>query len=840
MKSILSKQSWDGSKSLINNRRFRWASLMQRRFSVCLDHETMQQALETLPDSLEDMYTDVLVRQIPKDYRGKARLMLMWLTYSIRPLTLRELAFVADLPEPMDVRRICTSSLVTLSREVVGTSKHSERTTWKEGWMHESEEDIVKFDHFSVKEYMMSEGLLASSRGSASYFFVPPLLAHLSIAQLSVSHLLATNGSHFTEEDIYGRRATLEERIDSVSEQDVAVQTRPEKPWPESPLLEYSTFWHRHVWEADAIDARLTPFDATKADPSKSKAEDQSSLSRAENLRIQIHRLFCGTFSQSFKNWVLLLDLLTSEKERPGVPSTIWCASLLNLPDSVQRLLQSETDYGRSMIFDCFSARQPNHERTPIGIAAICGHLEVLSVLLETDMPVEQSDFGSLVRDLDRNAGAVLNAILKSRPHLTMTERIVERTWRGNSETKIYRYILDSPGLVSLSKAMFEFIVKNFSSPSAVDVGFVKAVLRRGDSIGYSRGEMIEASVHGEGCGRSSELFSGRCHPPSVSQKVLELMVVNESSGSKMLAVLLEHYKGVQITRGLLALMVTNIYHGARMFETVLEYDKGVQIGQDLLTLMVAEEYWGTEMLAVVLKHRNGIHISQDLLVAVGINSRIGHERIIELILEYDETIEVSEDMLKAAAGNPSMGAKFVSAILSHDKNLEVSEGTQIAAAENEFQAGRIFSFILSHDKKIEVSEDILKAAARHDSEGGHIFSAILIHTKNIIISMEVICAIAENNKLGIHMMNLLMDHGSCDLELHGHFKFSGGLEEVMSDKLRLHNRFDNCELSISQEMMEAAARWEPDVIEFLIAHKRPNVTFTRSTTRPIPHDPNL
>ena len=824
---------------------------MQRRFSVCLDHETMQQALETLPDSLEAMYADVLMRQIPKDYREKARLMLMWLTYSIRPLRLRELAFVASLPDPMDVRRICTSSLVTLSREFVRSSKQSEGTTWNKDWMHRSEEDIIKFDHFSVKEYMMSEVLLASSGDSASYFFVPPLLAHLSIAQSSVSHLLDTNGSHFTEEDVHGkRRAELDEEVDGVSEQDVDVDTKrhvavqrwPVNPWPEYPLLEYSTFWHRHVWEADAIDARRTSFDTTKINPSKSKAEDQSSPSRAENSRIQIHRLFCGTFPQSFKNWVLLLDLLTHEMlwKWPGVPSTIWCASLLNLPQSVQRLLQSEMDYGRSMVFDCFSKRQPEYARTPIQIAALCGHLKVLSVLLETDMPVEQSEFGDLVRDLDRNAGAVLNAILKSRPHLTITERIVERRRWGNSQSEIYRYILDSPGLVNLSKAMFVFIVKNFWDSSAVDVGFVEAVLRRGDSIGYSRGEMMEASVHGEESGRSSELVSGRYHQPSVSQKVLELMVVNERSGSRMLAVVLEHYKGVKISQDMLTLIVANCYRGAAMLIDVLEYDNEVQIGQDLLMLMVAATTCGTDMLAVVLKHRKGIRISQDLLVAVFFNYGSGRGKTIDLILEYDETIEVSEDMLKAAAGNWSGGEDIFSAIFKHNKKTKVNEDTLIAATGNTSSGAYILSAILSHDKETEVSENTLRAAARNDWNGGDIFSAILIHTKNIIISMEVICAIAENNKLGIHMMNLLMDHGSCDLELNGHFKFSGGLEEVMSDKLRLHNSYDNCELSISQEMMEAAARWEPDVIEFLIAHKRPNVTFTRSTTRPIPDDPNL
>ena len=543
---------------------------MQRRFSECLDYESMEQALETLPESLEEMYADVLTKQIPKKYKKKARSMLMWLAYSMRPLRLKELASVASLPDPMDVLNLCTSSLVRLSKESLNSSEGS-KGVWRTKPKRESDEDtIVKFDHFSVKEYLLSEELLASSGDPVSYFFVPPLLAHLSIAQLSVSHLLHTNESHFTKNDIYVTRIEKCMYFDEAWEEglDEEITELATEFWPAFPLLEYSTFWHSHVREADAIEARLAPVGATKPNPCELKADNQSTLSQAEDLRAQIHKLFCDAFSQSFENWVLLLKLFTDviPYSDSGVPSPMWLASLLNLPDSVRRLLQSEREARERRDFACFSWRQPDFERTPIQIAATCGHLKVLSLLLGTEVRMEQSDFNRLVPNLKQNVSTVLSIILKAHPHLTITEEMVERTrwtWR---QAITYSFILNSPDLVHLSKSMFAYIVQYFEphfDTTPVDIGLVQTMLRRGHDVGFGRSETTEAPILNEEFGGAPELVIDRCKPPSISQDVLALMVVNDRCGADVLAIVVEHYKGVQISPDLLPLIVSNDEHGA-------------------------------------------------------------------------------------------------------------------------------------------------------------------------------------------------------------------------------------------------------------------------------------
>lgn len=820
----------------------------------------MEQALETLPDSLEAMYADVLMRQIPKDYREKARLMLMWLSYSIRPLRLRELASVASLPEPMDVRRICTSSLVTLSREHIRSSQRHVDTTWSSRRrMPDSEEDVVKFDHFSVKEYMMSERLRASRGDPASYFYVSPLIAHLSIAQLSVSRILDTNGSQFTLDDIkfYQSGELPREKVDifyqysddSTSEQDIDVvehdidMASKEKAameiWQRFPLLEYSTFWHRHVWEADAIDARLAIEDITKPKLSELKAQAQPRLSQSEELRGKIHSLFSNGLSQSFKNWALLLQHLTDATlayDFIGVPSSIWYASLLNLPDSVQRLLQSDKTLPGNRDMECFFKRQPEYKQTPLQIAAIEGHLKVLSLLLETDVRVEQPEFAYLVRDVRQHGSAVVGTLIKARPYLLITENMVRSAMWSPMQSEIWRFILESPSLFKLSKAIFVLIVENigFFGPLAVNIGLVETILRRGEDIGYSQGDFIGASFQVEESGPDSKLVTDRFKKPWTSKKVLALIISNKYCGADMMAVVLENYKGVHFSQDLLALIIANTRRGAEILAMVLKYYQGIHFSKELL-IAASNNDWshGGIIFDLILEYDEKIEVSEDMLNAAAKNSLNGAE-IFSSILTHNKTIEVSEATLKPAATNKHSGAKIFSAVLGLDKKFEVSEDILKAAAANTALGKQIISIILSHDQRIEISEDILKVAARNEITGGDIFLVILRHNKHLFISQELMGAIAEKQREGRDIMNVLMDHETCDIELHGGFE---SLEEMMKNSAKRGYHNYRCEKNITQEMMEAAARWEPEAIAFLTAHKRSNVTFVKSTTQPISDD---
>lgn len=140
--------------------------LVEQRLLNCLDNQMMEDALRTLPQTLEGLYADLL-RQSPREYKEKIRLILIWLAYSLRPLSLRELASAVSIRNPQQVLEICDSSLVSLQWNPYWVYKRDEP--------HDTVNDLVNFGHFSVKEYLTSGHLLASEE--LAFFHATPLVA---------------------------------------------------------------------------------------------------------------------------------------------------------------------------------------------------------------------------------------------------------------------------------------------------------------------------------------------------------------------------------------------------------------------------------------------------------------------------------------------------------------------------------------------------------------------------------------------------------------------------------------------------------------------------------------
>ena len=205
----------------------------------CNKREILRKALRDLPKEVVDIYAQVL-KDIPEDDKETARSFLIWLTYSVQPLTLEELASAVSIPSPRKLLDICTSSLVSSQPKYSGS--HTE---------------VVKFDHFSVKEYLTSEEFRTSPE--TAFFYTSPLMAHLTMAEISVSRFININNFDLaTGKSI---RAKLAENSDAES-------------WPpgQDPLLSYSRLWYKHIQQADAIDRSKAQSAETRQISSVSRA----------------------------------------------------------------------------------------------------------------------------------------------------------------------------------------------------------------------------------------------------------------------------------------------------------------------------------------------------------------------------------------------------------------------------------------------------------------------------------------------------------------------------------------------------------------------------------------
>jgi hypothetical protein len=109
--------------------RFRWVVCQLDVLRKCLTVDGLRTTLKTLPKSLDETY-DRILSNIDEEHSSHARNILQWLAFSVRPVTLEEVAagLAVDLDhsclldpdqqlqDPYDILTIC-SSLVTMSDE---------------------------------------------------------------------------------------------------------------------------------------------------------------------------------------------------------------------------------------------------------------------------------------------------------------------------------------------------------------------------------------------------------------------------------------------------------------------------------------------------------------------------------------------------------------------------------------------------------------------------------------------------------------------------------------------------------------------------------------------------
>ncbi|KAJ5165394.1 uncharacterized protein N7500_007224 [Penicillium coprophilum] len=137
------------------DRRFRWADLQIKRLENCHKKVDIEDALASVPHSLEESYQRILLA-IDKMYQEEALKILTWLSFSLAPLTLDAVRTVAGLSFTDSVVEICTTSLVTLNAD-----------------------NTIRLAHFSVKEFLISE----HARTKVSFFHLSAELAHRVILE---------------------------------------------------------------------------------------------------------------------------------------------------------------------------------------------------------------------------------------------------------------------------------------------------------------------------------------------------------------------------------------------------------------------------------------------------------------------------------------------------------------------------------------------------------------------------------------------------------------------------------------------------------------------------------
>ncbi|KAH0372123.1 purine and uridine phosphorylase, partial [Aureobasidium melanogenum] len=159
---------------------FRWVFCQLDALKVPLDYPGLRQALDGLPDTLDETYSRIL-EGIPRQRMNQAMTVLNLLIWSDSPSRIDELVDAVAInlddedpifdpknrmPVPEEVLKLC-SSLVVISWDDYGMC-----------------EDVVQIAHFSVKEYLVSHNVSRCFKSLANETVAKAYLARLCLTYL--------------------------------------------------------------------------------------------------------------------------------------------------------------------------------------------------------------------------------------------------------------------------------------------------------------------------------------------------------------------------------------------------------------------------------------------------------------------------------------------------------------------------------------------------------------------------------------------------------------------------------------------------------------------------------
>jgi len=164
--------------------RFRWAVCQLDALRRCFP-SGIRHALNELPKSLDETYDRILLG-IAEERQEYAQRLFRCLAESIRPLCVEELAEVLAIRfDAGEVPNYNVNWRLQNAEEAVLSACSSLITI-----VDADTSRIVQFSHFSVKEYLTS-GRLANAEKHISQYHIVPHSAHTTLAQASLSVLLA-------------------------------------------------------------------------------------------------------------------------------------------------------------------------------------------------------------------------------------------------------------------------------------------------------------------------------------------------------------------------------------------------------------------------------------------------------------------------------------------------------------------------------------------------------------------------------------------------------------------------------------------------------------------------
>ncbi|OJZ90565.1 hypothetical protein ASPFODRAFT_40960 [Aspergillus luchuensis CBS 106.47] len=260
-------------------------------------------------------------------------------------------------------------------------------------------------------------------------------------------------------------------------------------------------------------------------------------------------------------------------------------------------------------------------------------------------------------------------------------------------------------------------------------------------------------------------------------------------------------------------------------------------VSEDVFMTAIGSSKWGYHKLAYLLGYYNGkFPVSEKLVKAAAKR----HVRYLELLIEEaEESLPVSEEVFKEAAGNEGRGDKILELLFQHaERSLPISEEVVKAAAGNAASGIMVLEILFQQEgKRLPVSEEVVKAAAGNERIGPAVMEFLFQQKGDKLPVTEEVIKAAAGNRHGYEVMLLLLQQREKLPVTEEVLKAAAGNQwlgyKIMEFLLQLKGRSG---LPVTEEVLEAAAentRCGAEILEILQPERSLQTTVTESPEVP-------
>jgi hypothetical protein len=389
----------------------------------------------------------------------------------------------------------------------------------------------------------------------------------------------------------------------------------------------------------------------------------------------------------------------------------------------------------------------------PFTIAVRHGQGDVVEHLV-TSSRQESTDEEALIAAVSMSHKKMASYLLEQNPQLSITEDVIESAVSA-ADVETVQFLFTKADRVEVTTALINIAVRNEVSGKQI----IDFLLNLDQEVSIADHTIELACANRRHGFTIFKSLLPRISDGSITDEAMENAASNSKCGLALLNALFHRASHLEVTAAMIEAACSNLTLEPLRF--LLSRNETAPISYGSLWMAVSNQEVGNQMLELLLEKCKPTLLDESLLLTAMGNRKLG-VNLTKLLLAKASgtTLTITMDMLEAAAGNKHLGEALIREFLKDSKGWKLHPDVATAAARNHYSPVEVLALLLKADEHLEITMDTIIAAVKNPQYALELLEFILSQDPNITITSAVIEAAAANGQSGFDVIQFLWRSG--------------------------------------------------------------------------------